>query len=49
MIIEYLALSIVIFLSVLASLWVWTYGSMVYVKEIINKFKIKGNEKTEKE
>ena len=47
MIIEYLALSIVIFFSVLAALWVWTYGSMVYVKEIINKFKIKGNEKTE--
>ena len=42
-------LGLVIFVSVLAALWVWTYGSMVYVKEIFNKFKTKGNEKTEKE
>lgn len=47
MIAEYFSLGIVIFISVLAALWVWTYGSMVYVKEILNKFKIKGNEKTE--
>lgn len=47
MIVEYFSLGAVIFISVLAALWVWTYGSMVYVKEILNKFKIKDNEKTE--
>ncbi len=47
MIVEYFSLGVVIFISVLAALWVWTYGSMVYVKDILNKFKIKGNEKRE--
>ncbi len=47
MAIQYITLGVVIFISVLAALWVWTYGSMVYVKDILNKFKIKGHEKTE--
>ena len=47
--IELIVLGLVIFFSVLAALWVWTYGSMIYVKEIFNKFKIKGNEKAKEE
>jgi hypothetical protein len=49
---ELLLMGSVIFLSVLAALWVWTYGSLFYFKDMLNKFnkfKLRRNEKTEKE
>lgn len=41
----FLLISVSAFAGVFCALWLWSYVSIVYIKELQNKFKMKQNEK----